>query len=291
MRKTSISTPRVTVGMPVYNGKALFPRAIESILAQSFQDFEIVISDNASDDGTDEVVKRYANQDSRIRLFRQPNTISALFNFRFIHEHARGEFFFWAPHDDWWHPEFLSIAVRRLDEVRDAAAVMGVVRYFDPAGNELFAHRPPYGLDDSDTYRRIRSYLRRNVTDHLYYSVMRKAVLDDAPWSESMFPEKAIIMHILTKGPIVDGPGMVYFNQYIPKTIEDVRAVFQLPSTDAKFTKQLFHDLVAELRVATSGVRCMWLIWFLLVHQHWYKFLLKYYLRKTSRIFSALNGT
>lgn len=285
MPDMNVTRPRVTVGMPVYNGKDLFPRAIESILAQSFQDFEIVISDNASNDGTDKIVRRYANRDSRISIFKQPETISSLLNFRFVHQQAKGEFFFWAPHDDWWHPEFLAIAVKTLDSALDAAAVMGVVRYFNQAGKELFSYRPPFGLDDRNTFIRIRSYLSRNVTDHLFYSVIRNVVLDDAHWSSSIHPEKVIIMHILGKGRIMDGWGMEYFNQYAPKTRDEVQKVFQLPSDDARFTKQVFIDLVAELRAVVSGINYVRLIWLLLVRQHWYKFFLKYYFRKTGQVF------
>lgn len=283
MSDASFTRPRVTVGMPVYNGRVLFPRAIESILAQSFENFEIVISNNASSDGSDEIVRQYANQDSRVRLFTQPETISSLLNFQFVHQQARGEYFFWAPHDDWWHPDFISIAVKTLDKCPSASAVMGSVRYFDPAGKELFSYHPPFGLDAGETFNRIRSYLNRNVTDHLYYSVIRKAVLDDALWSGSIHPEKIIIMHLLGKGPIVDGWGMEYFNQYVPKTIEEVQKVFQLPSNDACYTIQVFIDLVAELRAVVSGAKYARLVLLLFVRQHWYKYFLKYYLRKISQ--------
>lgn len=272
--------PRVTVGMPVYNGAALFSRAIESILSQSFEDFEIVISNNASTDGTAEIVERYAKGDGRIRVYYQEKTVSPFQNFRFVLEHARGELFFWAPHDDWWHPAFIASAVKTLDASPQAAAVMGTVHYIGKDGKEFLAHRPPYQLNESDISRRIRSYLRQNVTDNLCYSVFRRAALEGAIWSVSLCPEKVIIMHVLCKGPIVDGWEMEYSNHYSFKTREQIADVFQLPSGDFFFQGQTFRDLLRVIRGAVGWVEYLVLAWMLFVHQRWYRYFGKLLLHK-----------
>jgi len=257
--------------MPVYNGATLFPRAIQSILAQTFQDYEIVISDNASADGTADVVEKFQRSDPRIRAFRQPKTISGLFNFRFVWEQARGEFFFWAPHDDWWHPGFIGSAVSALEKSPAASAALGTLHYIGRDGNELGRDQPPYGLDDVNGFRRIRSYLKRNVTDGLYYSVFRKTAMEGAIWSISVSPDKVIIMHLLAKGPIVDGWGMEYFNQYSFKTPEQVLEAFKLPQGGSRFQRQTFLDLLKEMRRAVGPIEFVILAWTLLFRQNWHK--------------------
>jgi len=82
-------TPRASIGMPVFNRASTVGRAIESVLAQTFTDFELLVSDNASSDGTEPICRRHAAGDPRIRYTRHPATISGLDNFRFVLEQAR----------------------------------------------------------------------------------------------------------------------------------------------------------------------------------------------------------
>jgi glycosyltransferase involved in cell wall biosynthesis len=94
------NTPTVSIGMPVYNGERFIREALDSILEQTFTDFELIISDNASTDGTDAICCDYATRDSRIRYLRQNENKGALFNFEFVLNEARGSFFKWAAVDD-----------------------------------------------------------------------------------------------------------------------------------------------------------------------------------------------
>lgn len=99
--------PKVSIGMPVFNGEATVCRAIESILAQSHRDFVLIISDNASTDLTADQCARYCRSDSRIRYLRQEVNIGAARNFQAVLESANDKYFMWAAADDWWHPEFI----------------------------------------------------------------------------------------------------------------------------------------------------------------------------------------
>jgi len=94
------NAPTVSIGMPVYNGERFITEAIDSILAQTFTDFELIISDNASTDGTEAICNVYAARDSRIRYFRQSKNYGALFNFKFVLNEAQGLYFKWAATDD-----------------------------------------------------------------------------------------------------------------------------------------------------------------------------------------------
>ena len=94
--------PKVSVGMPVYNGAKYIREALDSLLSQTYADFELIISDNASTDGTQQICEEYACKDSRIRYVRQLNNLGALNNFQFVLNEAVGEYFMWAAADDIW---------------------------------------------------------------------------------------------------------------------------------------------------------------------------------------------
>jgi glycosyltransferase involved in cell wall biosynthesis len=99
--------PELTIGLAVYNGSAGVSAALGSLLAQSFTDFTLHISDNASTDSTQEICERAAARDSRIVFTRQRENIGALRNFRFLLEQAQTPYFMWAAHDDSWSPTFV----------------------------------------------------------------------------------------------------------------------------------------------------------------------------------------
>ena len=99
--------PRVSIGLPVYNGENFLEFALDSILGQTFQDFELIISDNASTDATESICRRYAAKDSRIRYYRNPNNQGAAQNYNRVFALARGEYFKWAAHDDVCKPNYL----------------------------------------------------------------------------------------------------------------------------------------------------------------------------------------
>jgi len=115
--------PKVSIGLPVYNGERYLRSALESILRQDFCDFELIISDNASTDATQNICREYAAKDYRIRYYRNERNIGASGNFKRVFELARGKFFKWAAHDDVHLPGFL----RRCTEVIDQAAATVVL--------------------------------------------------------------------------------------------------------------------------------------------------------------------
>ena len=116
--------PRVTVGVPVFNGELFVAETLNSLLKQTFSDLEIVISDNASTDRTQEICRAYAARDWRVRYYRNDVNRGAAWNHNRVFELARGEFFKWSAADDLCAPEFLTLCVAALD--RDPAAVMSI---------------------------------------------------------------------------------------------------------------------------------------------------------------------
>jgi len=131
----------VTVGLPVYNEEAKIRRALDSLLAQTFRDFEIVISDNASTDGTERICLEYADRDKRIRYLRNEINRGIIFNFNRVAELAGGRYFMWAAADDWWHPKFIHRLVQELDRHPQAGVAMSALRRLREDGTVFQTHR------------------------------------------------------------------------------------------------------------------------------------------------------
>jgi hypothetical protein len=110
----STPPPLVSIGLPVRNGDEVIEGALRSVLAQEHEDLELVISDNASTDGTEEICRSYARSDSRVRYHRQPENIGLLANFMQVMHLARGTFLKWIGDDDWVAPSYLSRCLERF---------------------------------------------------------------------------------------------------------------------------------------------------------------------------------
>ena len=119
-----LDAPLVSIGMPVYNGEEYVRRSIESLLAQDYNNFELNISDNASDDNTLRICEEYASRDNRIRLYKQPFNMGIRANFEKVLEMSTGQFFMWAAVDDFWLPGFISSLIEELGHDPDIGVVM-----------------------------------------------------------------------------------------------------------------------------------------------------------------------
>lgn len=129
--------PITSIGMPVYNGENYIQEALDSLLAQTYTDFELIISDNASNDGTEEICRHYAAQDARIQYYRNEENIGASANYNKTFELARGIYFKWAAHDDICEPAFLECCVRALDDDPGIVLAYTQAKAIDSCGNTI----------------------------------------------------------------------------------------------------------------------------------------------------------
>src|SRR6266487_4515787 len=115
------SGPIVSIGVPVRNGGDSLARALEGLVTQSYANLDIVISDNASTDGTERVCRRFAEADARVRYVRQPRLLPVLDNYRFVFEQTRSDLFMWAAHGEFRSPNNIEVLVSAFGARRDAA--------------------------------------------------------------------------------------------------------------------------------------------------------------------------
>lgn len=169
--------PRVSIGLPVYNGGPYLRETLESILAQTFTDFELIISDNASTDQTEKICREYATKDKRIRYFRNQTNLGAAANYNRAFELSRGEYFKWAAADDVCAPEFLARCVAALD--RDSAAVLACTHVIDidEEGRPLRTKAPLAEAASTKPCVRFRRLVRLDYTCEEIFGLGRTCVL------------------------------------------------------------------------------------------------------------------
>lgn len=108
--------PRLSIGLPVYNGERYLSKSLTALLGQRYDDFELIISDNASTDGTEDICRDYLARDRRVKYVRQPRNIGLAPNHNFVFQQARGDLFKWASYDDLYGRDLLLRCVEALDE-------------------------------------------------------------------------------------------------------------------------------------------------------------------------------
>ncbi|UCG57946.1 MAG: glycosyltransferase [Phycisphaerales bacterium] len=184
-----ITVPRLTVGLPVYNGARFVGKAIESILAQTFMDLELDISDNASTDETEEICRRYTEKDKRVHYDRNEKNIGAAPNYNRLFEASKSEYFKWAAHDDALAPEYLMQCVKVLDSDPSVAVCHTDTVYVDPETQQTLEQYDGYDdlldLRSPEPHVRFGNYLFRPhkgpIRWNAIFGVMRASVLARTP--------------------------------------------------------------------------------------------------------------
>ncbi len=169
--------PLVSIGVPVYNGERYLADALDSLLAQTFEDFEIIICDNASSDRTEEIGRGYAAQDVRVRYVRNPRNLGAPGNYRRTFELSRGRYFRWAAADDLSAPQFLARCVEVLDREPGAVLVYPKTRFIDENDRVTAEYDDRLHIQGARASERFAQVVERLRRCNAMYGVMRAGVL------------------------------------------------------------------------------------------------------------------
>ncbi len=210
--------PVVSIGLPVYNGEEYLGAAVESILAQTFADFELIICDNASTDGTAEIAQAFAASDPRVRYVRNARNIGLYPNFNRARALARGEFFRWHAHDDVCAPTYLERCVEALR--RDPTASMAYPRAvaIDPSGARVisFDWHDADRFDEAEAESRFRRFVsgfddavragRQHVGLYIFGLQRMSAARRTRPFGGFMWADEAYLAELLLQGRFVEVP-------------------------------------------------------------------------------------
>jgi glycosyltransferase involved in cell wall biosynthesis len=204
---------RVTIGLPVRNGGEFFAEALDSLLGQTYADFELLISDNASTDGTADLCRRYAERDTRIRYIRQPTNIGLIGNTNFVMRNGTGEFFKLAAHDDLYGRDLLKRCIEALDAHPELVAAHCWEARIDAGGAVIEAMSYPVAVDRPRAPDRFRSMLFDGWDDYTY-AVMRTKVLKAMhPHGSYHLADRTFSAELSLYGPFYQVPEWLYFRR------------------------------------------------------------------------------
>lgn len=156
---SQVTAPRVTIGLPVFDGEHYLAAAIDSLLAQDFTDFELLIADNGSTDGTLRIAQEAAARDYRVTVHGSPVNRGAAWNYNRLVDLARGKYFKWAAHDDLVRPTFLSRCVEVLDGDPEVVLAYTRAQGIDQAGEAARSYEVRKDAGDRSAMVRARSIL------------------------------------------------------------------------------------------------------------------------------------
>ena len=173
MAALKTGSPRVSIGLPVYNGERYLVETIGAITAQTFSDFELIISDNASTDRTQEICETCAVCDPRVRYIRHEINRGANWNFRYVSELGRGVYFRWASADDLFAPESLSCCVDVLDRFPDVVLCYPKTVLINGFGQVIGPYDDRLDLQSNSAVDRFIMASSRIGLVNVHYGLMR----------------------------------------------------------------------------------------------------------------------
>jgi glycosyltransferase involved in cell wall biosynthesis len=214
------AAPRLSVGLPVYNGASYVAESIEALLGQSYDEFELIISDNASTDDTGEICRHYEKLDPRVSYHRQPVNVGLAPNHNFVVDKARGELFKWAAGDDLYGRDLLKLCVEAMDEYPLVVLAHSWTAMIDGEGTVTRALEYPLATASPRAPERFRSLLFDTGGDD-DGGMMRTDVLRRTAMKESYHhADRTIIAELALHGPFYQVPDWLYFRRDHPERAE-----------------------------------------------------------------------
>ena len=245
--------PRLSIGLPVYNGEAYLAQSLDALLGQTFEDFELILSSNASTDGTDDICRAYAARDPRIRFHRHRTNIGAAPNHNWVLAQATGGLFKWASADDLYARDLLGRCIERLDGDPDAILAHSWTAAVDGAGTVIQAHEYPLNTASSSASERLRSMLYGGddlpgaIRADDMYGVIRSDVLRRVKPHDSYYrADQAFMAELALYGPFQQVPDWLYFRRHHPGRAQQAMPTMRAwcANLDPKRASRLRHPAI-----------------------------------------------
>ena len=217
-----MSDPVVSIGVPVYNGENYLAATLDALLAQDYSDFEIVIADNASNDATEDICRRYAATDHRIRYFRHAQNLGAAPNYNDVYHRSRGKYFKWSAHDDLIEPSFLTRCVEALESLPETVVAFTMFDSIDPTGARIDEGKARPGLTSSDVAIRVATaifpYKEGGASDAAIFGLMRRSAIDRTSLHGSYTgSDRTLLLELALQGPFFEVPERLFLNRDHPE--------------------------------------------------------------------------
>lgn len=207
--------PLVSIGLMVYNGEPFIRNALNSLLAQTFTDFELVVSDNGSVDQTEVICREFAARDERVRYYRSPTNNGAGWNTRKVIELSTGKYFKLAACDDYCEPGFLQACVNALEGDRSAILAYPKTRVVDQTGKFLEDYEWPMQTEDRNCTIRFRDLLLNDHKCYQIYGLIRLQHLREVPPPGSFVNSDGVLLAELSlRGKFLEVPERLFLSTF-----------------------------------------------------------------------------
>lgn len=231
-----MSKPKVSIGMPVYNGERYVVQAIESILSQTFTDLELIISDNASTDRTREICEGFAARDSRVTFFRQPSNLGPIRNYDAVFQAARGEYFKWAAADDVIEPTFIEKCAHVLDTNPACVLAYPKAKFIDQNGDFFQDYDVKLATDVASPARRFNAIATADhkITHNFeIFGLFRKAMGDLIPPQGGYAgADRVYLARLALYGTFIEVPEILFLSrEHAEQSIHTLPAYLQKKKT------------------------------------------------------------
>jgi glycosyltransferase involved in cell wall biosynthesis len=216
---SSSDLPSVSLALPVYNGEKFISDAIRSILAQDHENFELIITDNASTDGTEKICRDFAASDPRVRYVRNERNLGAGPNYNLGFELSRGKYFKWCACDDRITEDFISACVASLERNQDAVLAYGTTQTIDQNGllvplvGKMLAPQQA----DGGPVGRFKKFLNDRNTNFEIFGLHRSAALKNSTMHRPYYgSDKTLMAELTLLGRFIFVPGITFYNREHP---------------------------------------------------------------------------
>lgn len=198
--------PLVSICIPVFNEEKDIERTITNVLSQTYENFEVVISDNASTDKTEAICKRIAQKDDRLKYFRSLKTSNQNENFNRAFKLSKGQFTLWMGGHDWLDPSYIEQCIAKFEENPEFVLVTTYKKHLDDKGVEYYKEYEGTMLDLNSPCKRFSRMLWFLTTTYLYIgpisSMMRRSVLEKSGLIESvLYADLILSLEMSLLGP------------------------------------------------------------------------------------------
>jgi glycosyltransferase involved in cell wall biosynthesis len=254
--------PRVSIGVPVYNGARFLTATLESLVGQTYEDIEIVISDNGSTDETEQICRHFTARDARVRYIRHDANRGSALNWNSLVRETSGQYFKWAAHDDLLAPTFVERCVDVLDRSSERVClVYPRTRIIDENGDAVRDYDDGLDLRDEAPHDRLRQLVRNMILCNVQYGLIRRSALERTRLMGSFPSSDYVLMaELALLGEFWELPESLFFRREHPassrranRTAAEVAEFYKPGSAKTKFVREFWRLFAEQVRSINSA--------------------------------------
>ncbi len=254
----------VSIGLPVFNGEDYLEEAIDSIIAQTYGRFQLIISDNSSTDRTPEMCEAYTAKDERVRYYRSAENRGLAWNYNRVFELSKGKYFKWAAHDDVCAPEYIERCLEVLERMPDVIVCYTKTIIINEYGEQVQHYRDDLNVSSESPCERFQNLLSNIGLSNPVFGLIRMSALRENPFGPYIASDLPLLAELALIGKYFEVPEWLFFRRDHPKKsnyaypTDEATAILYDPANKGKIvlrTWKLSVEYLASIRRIRMSLR------------------------------------